>query len=128
MTTMAQAIKSDAWQSAGGPVTAEQIRQHIDAEYRGQWQPRTLQAHLYACAVNNPKAYLHHPSTERFLYRRQDGSFELYSLQLHGPNEWVPTEGEDGVQGVAELVETSISLERDIETTLCITSMESREV
>ncbi len=25
----------------------------------------TIQAHLYACIVNNPKAYLHHPSTER---------------------------------------------------------------
>ena len=114
MTTMAQVIRSFV-EEAGGSVTSEQIRRHIVAEYSGQWQPRTLQAHLYACAVNNPKAYIHHPSAVRFLYKNADGSFELYSEQLHGPNEWAPTEGEDEVQGVEELVETSISLERDIE-------------
>jgi hypothetical protein len=114
MTTMAQAIRTFI-ESAGAPVTSDQIKRHIEAEYLGQWQPRTLQAHLYACAINNPKAYVHHPSAVRFLYKNGDGSFELYSEQLHGPNEWAPTEGEDEVQGVEELVETSISLERDIE-------------
>jgi len=114
MTTMAQAIRTFV-ESAGAPVTSEQIKRHIEAEYAGQWQPRTLQAHLYACAVNNPKAYIHHPSTERFLYKKGDGSFELYSEHLHGPNEWAPT-GDDGeVESLEELVETSISLERDIE-------------
>jgi len=114
MTTMAQAIRQFV-ETAGGPVTAEQVRRHIETNYPGQWQPRTLQAHMYACAINNPKAYVHHPSTERFLYKKVDGSFELYSEQLHGPNEWAPTEGEDEVQGLEEMIETSISLERDIE-------------
>ena len=40
---------------------------------------------------------------------------ELYSEERHGANEWAPTEGEDEVAAVSELVETSISLERDIE-------------
>jgi RecB family endonuclease NucS len=114
MTTMAQAIRSFV-EAAGRPVTAEQVRRHIETNYPGQWQPRTLQAHMYACAINNPKAYVHHPSTERFLYKKADGSFELYSEQLHGPNEWAPTEGEDEAQGLEEMIETSISLERDIE-------------
>ncbi|MBK9027608.1 MAG: DUF91 domain-containing protein [Propionivibrio sp.] len=114
MTTMAQAVKKYI-QSIGGKVTSEEIKQTINAEYPGQWKASTLQAHLYACAANNPKAYIHHPSAEKFLYRNTDGTFELYSEELHGPNEWAPTEGEDEVAEVGELVETSISLERDIE-------------
>ena len=114
MATMAQAIKSYV-QSAGGTVTAEQIKYAINAEYPNQWKPSTLQAHLYACAVNNPKAYIHHPSVEKFLYRNADGTFDLYSEAQHGPNEWAPPEGDDEVAEVAELVETSISIERDIE-------------
>ncbi len=114
MTTMAQAIKTFL-EARGAPASSQEIRRHIEAEYAGQWQPRTLQVHLYACAINNPKAYVHHPFAERFLYKNGDGSFELYSEQLHGPNEWAPTEGEDEVQGLEEMIETSISLERDIE-------------
>lgn len=114
MATMAQAIKSYV-QSAGGKVTAEQIKHAINEAYPNQWKPSTLQAHLYACAVNNPKAYIHHSSTEKFLYRNADATFELYAEERHGPNEWAPPEGDDEVAEVAELVETSISLERDIE-------------
>ena len=114
MATMAQAIKSYV-QSAGGKVTAEQIKSAINAAYPNQWKPSTLQAHLYACAVNNPKAYIHHPSAEKFLYRNTDDTFELYAEERHGPNEWAPPEGDDEIAEVAELVETSISLERDIE-------------
>jgi hypothetical protein len=111
---LAQAMKNYV-QSAGGKVTAKQIKDAINAEYPNQWQPATLQAHLYACAVNNPKAYIHHPFVEKFLYRNADGTFELYSEVQHGPNERAPPEGDDEVAEVAELVETSISLERDIE-------------
>lgn len=125
MTTMAQAVKKFV-QTVGGKVTAEQIRQAINADYPDQWQPATLQAHLYACAANNPKAYIHHPSAEKFLYRNTDGTFELYSEELHGPNEWAPSEGEDEVAEVSELVETSVSLERDIEDHL-IHNLESIE-
>ena len=114
MTTMAQAIRAYV-QSASGKVTADQIKRHINAEYSGQWKASTLQAHLYACVVNNPKAYIHHPSAERFLYRNTDGTFELYSEPVHGPNEWAPTASDDETTDVAELAETSISLERDIE-------------
>ena len=111
---MAQAIKSFL-SSAGGKVTAEQIKKAINTQYPGQWKASTLQAHLYACIANNPKAYIHHPSAQKFLYRNSDGTFELYSEERHGPNEWAPSEGEDEIEAVSELVETSISLERDIE-------------
>lgn len=114
MTTMAQAIKAFL-NSAGRKVTAEQIKQAINTQYPGQWKASTLQAHLYACAANNPKAYIHHPSAQKFLYRNADGTFELYSEERHGPNEWAPSEGEDEIEAVSELAETSISLERDIE-------------
>jgi hypothetical protein len=114
MTTMAQAIK-DYVKSAGDKVTAEQVKQAINTQYPGQWKASTLQAHLYGCVVNNPKAYIHHPSTEKFLYRNADGTLEFYSEERHGTNEWAPPEGDDEVAGVNELVETSISLERDIE-------------
>lgn len=114
MTTMAQAIRAYV-QTAGGKVTAEQIRRHINADFSGQWKASTLQAHLYGCVVNNPKAYVHHPSAERFLYRNADGTFELYSESIHGPNEWAPTTSDDETTDIGELAETSISLERDIE-------------
>src|SRR6476469_890623 len=114
MATMAQAIRAFV-ESAGGKVTAEQIKRHINAEFPNQWKPSTLQAHLYSCVVNNPKAYIHHPHSDRFLYRNAEGSFEIYSETLHGPNEWAPTESDDEATDVGELVETSIGLERDIE-------------
>ena len=114
MTTMAEAIRSYV-ESVGGKVTSEQIKATITAEYPNQWKPTTLQAHLYACVVNNTKAYIHHPSARKFLYRNADGTFELYSEERHGPNEWAPSEGDDEATEVVELVETSISLERDIE-------------
>ena len=114
MTTMAQAIKAFLG-SVGGKVTAEQIKQAINKQYPGQWKGSTLQAHLYACMANNPKAYVHHPSAQKFLYRNVDGTFELYSEERHGPNEWAPPECEDDIETVSELVETSISFERDVE-------------
>jgi len=64
MATMAQAIKAFV-ESTSTPITAEQIKQYITTEYSGKWKNATIKAHLYACVVNNPKAYLHHPSTER---------------------------------------------------------------
>jgi hypothetical protein len=64
-------------------------------------QPATLSAHLYPRAVNNPKAYVHHPNAERFLYKLADGTFELYDEEVHGPNLWVPNEAEDGSEGAA---------------------------
>lgn len=114
MTTIAQAVKALV-QSVGAPITSDQIKRTINSEYPNKWKASALQAHLYACAVNNPKAYVHHPSAEKFLYRNLDGTFEIYSEERHGPNEWSPTEGEDEVAEVSELVETSVSLERDIE-------------
>ena len=73
MTTMAQAIKGFLG-STGGKVTGEQIKQAINTQYPGQWKATTLQAHLYACVANNPKAYIHHPSAQKFLYRNSDGT------------------------------------------------------
>lgn len=114
MSTMAQAIRTFV-QSAEGKVTADQIKSHINSEYPDQWKPSTLQAHLYACSINNPKSYIHHPSADRFLYRNADGTFELYSETVHGPNEWAPPPSDDEVTDIAELSEATITLERDIE-------------
>jgi hypothetical protein len=77
MPTMAQAIRAYV-QSIDEKVTSDQIKEAITTQYPDQWKSTTLQAHLYACVVNNPKAYIHHPFTQKFLYRHSDGSFEIY--------------------------------------------------
>ena len=114
MTTMAQAIR-DFVEQTEGAVSSDAIRSAVTSKYPGKWQPTTLQAHLYGCAVNNPKAYLHHTNTPKFLYKNPDGTFELYAEEKHGPNEWEPQEGEDESTSAGELIEASIGLERDIE-------------
>lgn len=124
MTTMAGALRSFVEQATGG-VTKKQIKDHIESSYPGKWTPGTLTAHLYACAVNNPKAYIHHKWADRFLYRSEDGRFYRYDPQVHGVNTWSPSldgqtdeyDVEDDAN-IEELVETSISLERDVETHL----------
>jgi hypothetical protein len=68
-----------------------------------------LTAHLYACAINNPKAYIHHPHADRFLYRHADDSLELYDPKVHGENVWAPVEGE-GDETAEEVMQASISL------------------
>ena len=60
MATMKQAIK-EAFEQSEGALSKEVIRQFVDERYPGIWQPSTLTAHLYACAINNPKSYIHHP-------------------------------------------------------------------
>ena len=114
MATMSQALK-EAFEEDTGPLSRDAIRQSVESRYPGKWQPGTFGAHLYACAINNPKAYVHHPSAERFLYRRADGTFELYDEKAHGPNLWAPDRAEDGSE---QTVEASISLERDVEDRL----------
>lgn len=124
MTTMAGALRSFVDQSPNG-VTRQQIRNHIESHYPGQWTSNTLTAHLYACVVNNPKAYIHHKWADRFLYRSEDGIFHRYDPQSHGVNTWAPSfedqgDGYDHVDeaSIEDLVETSITLERDVETHL----------
>lgn len=123
MATMAQTIKAYL-QAAGGRATASQIREHVEREHAGVWRPGTLTAHLYACSVNQPRAYIHHPSADRFLYRADDGTFELYDPDTHGPNVWAssantaPVGSPSDEQDVEELVEASISFERDVEAHL----------
>lgn len=124
MTTMAGALRSFVEQASGG-VTKKQIKEHIESEFPDKWRPGTLTAHLYACAVNNPKAYIHHKWADRFLYRSDDGRFYRYDPKEHGVNTWGPSleahaeeyEIEDDAN-IEELVETSITLERDVETHL----------
>ncbi len=117
MATMAQAIK-EAFEEGDGILSREAIRQFVESRYPGKWQPTTLSAHLYARAINNPKAYVHHPHSERFLYRRADGTFELYDEKAHGPNLWAPDQAEDESEGAGPAVEAPIGLERDIEDQL----------
>jgi endonuclease len=128
MSTMADAIR-DALRTAGGRVTRRDIKQYIEAHHANEWEPSTLTAHLYACAVNNPKAYVHHRNAQRFLFRHPDDSFELFDEQLHGPNVWAPlhgTNGPDDQDEAEQLLEASISLERDLEAHL-VRDLESIE-
>ena len=115
MATMSEAIK-EAFGESGGALSREAIKQSVESRYPGKWQPATLNAHLYACAINNPRAYVHHPHSKRFLYKRADGTFELYEEKAHGPNLWAPDEAEN--VSAEQAVEASISLERDIEDQL----------
>ena len=85
-----------------GPHSREAIRRSVESRFPRRWQPGTLNAHLYACAINNPKAYVHHPSSERLLYKRADGTFELYDEKEHGPNQWAPDRAEDGSEQAVE--------------------------
>lgn len=117
VATMSQAIKG-AFGESGGVLSREAIRESVESRHPGEWQPATLRAHLYACAVNNPKAYRYHPYAERFLYKLGDGTFELYKEKVHGPNVWAPDEAEEVSEEAEQAVELSISLERDIEDQL----------
>ena len=117
MATMSQAIK-EAFGENAGALSRVAIRQSVESRYPGEWQPATLRAYLYGCAINNPKAYVHHPNSERFLYKLADGTFELYDEKAHGPNLWAPDRAEDGSEEAEQVVEASISLERDIEDQL----------
>ena len=117
MATMAQAIE-EAFRESGGALSKEAIKQSVESRYPRKWRATTLSAHLYACAINNPRAYVHHPSSRRFLYKRTDGTFELYEEEVHGPNIWAPNQVEDVSEEAEKAVEASISLERDIEDQL----------
>lgn len=124
MTTMAGALRNFVEQATGG-VTRKQIKTHIEASFPNKWSPGTLNAHLYACTVNNSKAYIHHKWADRFLYRSEDGHFYKYDPDIHGVNTWTPSaeaQSDDFEPGddatIEELVETSITLERDVETHL----------
>ncbi|WGS46813.1 endonuclease NucS [Burkholderia sp. JSH-S8] len=86
-----------------------------------------MDAHLYGCRVNSTKAYRSHPFAQKFLYKADDGRFHIYDEELHGPNVWTPArdvaeqEIEQEVEqsdAVEELIEASISFERDVEAHL----------
>ncbi len=120
MPTMADAIR-EAFTAKGPQLTRREIKEYIESHHANEWEPSTLTAHLYACAVNNPKAYLHHKNAPRFLFRTPDDTFELYDEHIHGPNVWVPLEtttDDDGDDEAEQLLEASISLERDLEAHL----------
>ena len=117
--TMAGAIR-EALIGVGGRATREQLRTSVETRYPGQWRPNTLTAHLYACCVNSPKAYVHHPNSDRFMFKTDDGGFEMYDAKKHGPNTWAPGPAQSPAQlndeAESELVAVSISLERDMES------------
>lgn len=125
---MADAIR-EAFRTSAGRMTRREIKDHIDSHHANEWEPSTLTAHLYACAVNNPKAYIHHKNAPRFLYRRPDDTFEMYDDEVHGPNVWAPLDGtidNDTDDQTEQLLEASISLERDLEAHL-VRDLESIE-
>jgi RecB family endonuclease NucS len=122
MATMADAIR-DAFRTVGSRLKRSDIRHYVESHHANEWEPSTLTAHLYACAVNNPKAYIHHEHAQRFIYRHPDDTFELYNEQTHGPNVWRPLMDEgpgqtDGNDDTEQLIEASLSLERDLEANL----------
>lgn len=88
--TLARAIK--IYVTTAGGATSKNITQEIINRYPNRWKTTAVQAHLYACAVNQPKAYVHHPTTEKFLYKTPEGIYEIYTDSIHGPNMWKPPE------------------------------------
>ncbi|NIE72986.1 DUF91 domain-containing protein [Pantoea sp. Ap-967] len=132
MTTLAEALRNYIEQATDG-ATRQEMRDYIDREFPKRWKPGAIAAHFYACTVNNPKAYIHHKWADRFFFRSEDGRFHRYSPELHGVNTWAPSANgdtddfEDVEEAkIEELVETSISLERDVETHL-VRSLDSIE-
>ncbi len=51
---------------------------------RGTWKDRNIWITLMAEVVNLPPSYDEWPNENRFLFLREDGSYELYSAELHG--------------------------------------------
>lgn len=124
MTTMSNAIRHFVEQRSES-ATAREIKNHIDEAYPGRWSPGTLSTHLYACAVNQPGAYKHHRSTEKFLFKDDEGKFQLYNPEMHGPNVWAPVTNDETApedlasdEQVEQLIEASISFEKDVEAHL----------
>ncbi|OLS62759.1 endonuclease NucS domain-containing protein [Pseudomonas putida] len=124
MTTLAQALRSYIEQAPDG-ATRQEMRDYIEREFPLKWKPGAVSAHFYACTVNNPKAYIHHKFADRFFYKSEDGRFHRYNPDHHGVNTWAPSTGDgpDDFESADEadieaLVETSITLERDVETHL----------
>jgi endonuclease len=126
MTTMAQALREFV-SSADAGVTSSEIRGHIANVYGDRWKPGTLDAHLYGCRVNSTKAYRSHPFAQKFLYKADDGRFHIYNEESHGPNVWTPAYDADEQEvervieqsdAVEELIEASVSFERDVEAHL----------
>ena len=89
--TLTRAIKLFLATTEGA--TSADIKEEIITRYPKRWKAAAVQAHIYACAVNNPKVYLHHPTREKFLYRTPEGIFKIYSEHEHGPNTWEPPYG-----------------------------------
>lgn len=127
MPTLAQAMQA-YMESVGGKFTVDQIVRHFNDKFPDQWKESTIRAGAtYDFVVNNPMAYKHFLGGPKFVFRNYaDGTLELYSEEVHGPNVWAQPISDDEVTGVAELAETSISLERDIEDHLvhCLDTIE----
>jgi hypothetical protein len=52
---------------------------------RGTWADDTIHQQMMQWTVNLPPAYLHWPrSSEKFLFLRSDGLYELYRPRAHG--------------------------------------------
>ncbi|GGA24964.1 endonuclease NucS domain-containing protein [Dyella nitratireducens] len=124
MTTMLSGIRQFIEQRPDGATTQE-IRRHIEDTYPGRWSAGTLTTNLYACAVNQPGAYKHHRSTEKFLFKDVEGKFHIYESEKYGPNVWVPSEDDETVsedpssnEQIEQLIEASISFEKDVEAHL----------
>jgi hypothetical protein len=84
MNNTAQAIK-EVLLELKRPASSNEIKKLINEKYPNKFKEATLNAHFYACSVNNRKAYLHgHKGIPKILYRRDDGKYELYDLEKHG--------------------------------------------
>jgi len=81
--SMPEALR-EAVEKIGGNVSRDAIREYIHTHYPNQWKSSTFNTLIYACTVNNPKAYTHHPYIKKFLFKHPDGSFEIYRPDIHG--------------------------------------------
>lgn len=102
-TTMAKALRAYVVSLDGRRFSRDELRRHVDTTYPEWWAPGTLEQHLTACVVNNPRAYINHRSTHKFMFRHADDWLELYDEKKHGPNVWKPSQWDEAVSSSMKL-------------------------
>lgn len=78
--TCAYAIKQ-CFVHGNQPLSYSQIFPLVKTQ--GAWKDTSIWRHLMATVVNLIPARLEYPSTEKFLFLRPDGRYELFNKMVH---------------------------------------------
>ena len=66
------------------PVSADELFAQVKHIGQGAWTDDHIWQEIMCHTVNLVPAYRHWPREERFLFQREDGSYELYDPSRHG--------------------------------------------